>query len=104
MLNKTKIDQNKFTNRIAYLIATKRNSLRRLAIKGSTLENQRQLALQKTKTNTNTTEKLFKLKRHHRKHHQNQIDDVCEPSTSGVFPMQRKKVKPIVYGKQSNIF
>lgn len=61
-LNQLQLNQLKPTNRIAYLIAKKRNTLRRLAIKGASLNNRR---LNKRAVGTNGNIHKMKSKQNH---------------------------------------
>ncbi|XP_055853379.1 DDB1- and CUL4-associated factor 5 [Episyrphus balteatus] len=98
ILNKMKIQTHRYANRIAYLIATKRNTLRRLALKGASNSNRRpqrlNIAGRGTSHRAGANSRItHNSKRSGRGNHYGYRDRGQGPSGSGLTNSRRKKNK-----------
>lgn len=98
ILNKMKIQTHRYANRIAYLIATKRNTLRRLALKGASNSNRRpqrlNVAGRSSSQRPGVSSRIsHNSKRHGRGSHYGFRDRGQGPSGSGLANSRRKKNK-----------
>lgn len=99
IINKMKIQTHRYANRIAYLIATKRNTLRRLALKGASNSNRRPQRLNMVGRGSSQRAGIsgriaHNSKRHGRGSHYSYRDrDRQGPSGSGLSNSRRKKNK-----------